>query len=46
MDGLKLGKGVFKWIDGSVYTGDFIENNINGKGVYVWNDGRVYEGDW
>lgn len=37
---------MFKWNDGSQYTGDFIDNNINGKGVYIWNDERTYEGDW
>ncbi len=37
---MKHGKGVFMWADGSKYTGDFFNNNIEGEGVYEWADGR------
>jgi len=33
VNGLKHGKGEFKWADGSSYTGDFGENNIHGHGT-------------
>jgi hypothetical protein len=36
---MKHGKGVFMWADGSKYTGDFFNNNIEGEGVYEWADG-------
>ena len=32
------------WPDGSVYTGDFFENDLNGDGSYEWADGRKYVG--
>ena len=32
-DGKMHGQGKFKWADGSVYTGEFFENEISGKGV-------------
>ena len=43
---VKIWKSIFKWVDGSVYEGEFYNNNINGKGKYVWGDKRDYEGDW
>ena len=39
-------KGVYKWIDGRVYDGEWKDNNMHGKGIYTWKDGRVYEGDY
>jgi len=32
--GMKHGLGRFSWADGSVYYGDFKNNNIDGKGLY------------
>ena len=42
----KHGTGVFKFFDGSQYSGEFKENSINGYGKYQWNDGRLYEGNF
>jgi hypothetical protein len=28
--GKKHGKGLFRWADGAVYQGEFVDNNING----------------
>lgn len=33
-------------MQGSVYEGEFSNNNIHGFGVYHWSDGRKYEGQW
>lgn len=33
--GMKHGKGIFKWNDGSIYDGEFLNNNIEGYGIYV-----------
>ncbi len=30
VNGLKNGKGIFKWKDGSIYEGEFKNNNIEG----------------
>jgi hypothetical protein len=45
-NGVKHGKGVLKFGDGSEYEGDFDNNKITGKGKKKWADNRVYEGDW
>ena len=33
-DGLKHGKGILNFADGSTYEGDFFMNDIHGVGVY------------
>ena len=43
--GLLWGRGVFKWTDGTVYSGEFKENEITGKGTYTWPDQSTYKGD-
>ena len=40
------GKGVYKWADGRVYEGEFVNDKRNGFGIYTWTDGRRYEGNW
>jgi radial spoke head protein 1 len=34
------------WPDGSVYTGQFTNDEIHGQGVYFFVDGRTYSGEW
>ena len=43
-NGKKWGQGTYKWADESVYTGNWVDNNIEGEGEYKWPDGRVYNG--
>ena len=43
---ISSGKGIYKFSDGSTYTGEFDGENIHGKGLYKWIDGRTYNGDW
>ena len=43
MNGKKVGRGKFIWADGSVYEGDFLDNNLHGKGVYNWIEKKVYD---
>ncbi len=45
-NGVKQGRGVLKFSDGSEYDGEFINNKMTGKGKKKWADNRVYEGDW
>ena len=40
------GKGVYKWPNGDMYEGMFINNMAQGKGIKTWADGRRYMGDW
>ena len=39
-------KGVYTWLDGRKYEGEWVDNNMHGKGIYTWKDGRKYEGDY
>lgn len=34
------------WLDGSTYTGDFVDGKANGFGVKNYPDGSKYEGYW
>jgi len=34
------------WLDGSTYTGDFVEGKANGFGIKKYTDGSSYEGYW
>jgi len=40
------GKGIFKWADGRVYEGDYVDDKKHGFGRVIWPDGREYEGEW
>lgn len=45
-DGLRHGKGMQVWKDGSKYEGYWKNDMANGKGRLIHSDGDVYEGDW
>ena len=40
------GKGVYTWIDGRRYEGNYYKDKKHGFGIYKWVDGRIYEGMW
>ncbi len=40
------GKGIYKYSNGAVYEGDFVNNLKNGIGVMVWQSGDKYIGEW
>lgn len=46
MDGLKHGQGMFKWANGTTYTGNFTHGNIEGQGVQTMANGDRYEGEF
>lgn len=47
MEGHKHGKGVYKWSNGDIYDGEFINDKRNGLGVYFWSEkGGTYRGEW
>ena len=46
INGKKQGKGKFVWNDGTIYEGDFEEDDINGKGKLIYNNKETYEGDF
>lgn len=40
------GKGTLKWPDGTIYSGDWIEDRATGKGLLKFPNGDTYEGDF
>ena len=45
-DGLRHGKGVYTWPDGTRYVGDWHDDKRHGKGVRTWEDGEHYKGEY
>jgi hypothetical protein len=41
------GTGIFRWPDGRIYEGEFVNDLKQGKGRIMWPDGnKVYDGEW
>ena len=45
-EGLRHGRGVQNWTDGSKYEGYWKNDMANGRGRLIHADGDVYEGEW
>lgn len=45
-EGLRYGRGVQMWTDGSKYEGYWKSDMANGRGRLIHADGDVYEGEW
>lgn len=45
-DGLRHGRGIQIWTDGSKYEGYWSNDMANGRGRLIHFDGNVYEGEW
>jgi len=46
MEDRQFGKGIEKWTDGAVYTGEYVAGLKQGKGVFKWGDGSSYDGEF
>jgi len=44
--GRKHGSGVYVWLDGSRYAGEFHRDERHGRGRFTWASGDVYEGEY
>ena len=44
--GLRHGRGVQVWPDGSIYEGYWKHDKAEGRGRLIHSDGDVYEGEW
>jgi len=44
--GRKHGAGVYVWLDGSRYEGEFHRDERHGRGRFTWASGDVYEGEY
>ena len=40
------GKGVYRFNNGDIYTGNFAAGKKNGIGKYNYSNGDIYEGEW
>ncbi len=40
------GFGIYKYDDGGIYTGEFVDSYREGQGTYYWKDGGKYVGAW
>ena len=45
-EGKKHGSGIYRWIDGSIYEGDYLNDLRHGHGRFLWANGESYEGDY
>ena len=46
VQGLKSGRGIYVWDDGSKYIGYYDKGKATGKGRLIHVDGDIYEGQW
>ena len=40
------GFGRFKWPDGRIFEGEYLNDKKDGFGIFNWPDGRIYKGNW
>lgn len=39
-------KGKYKWTNGNIYEGEYLNGKRNGRGKYTWVNGDTYEGEF
>ena len=45
-NGKRSGKGIYRWDDGTVYDGEWLDDDRHGLGVERIADGNIYEGEY
>lgn len=40
------GKGTYKWKDGKIYSGEFVNDKLDGNGIFLWPDKKKYIGQY
>ena len=40
------GKGLYKWVDGNQYQGEYVNNIKEGQGEFKWKDGKIFKGEF
>ena len=43
---MMAGFGSYKWGDGRIFMGQYVNDKKEGHGIYLWADGRAYNGEW
>jgi hypothetical protein len=46
INGIKEGRGIYRYTDGRYYEGEWKNDKKEGHGIYRYTDGRYYEGEW
>lgn len=44
--GEKHGQGLYRWMNGRTYVGEWYENQMDGQGVESWSNGSKYQGQF
>jgi len=44
--GIRQGVGVCTWVNGSIYSGNWLDGMRQGQGTFTDMQGKVYEGLW
>ena len=39
------GVGVYTWVDGRKYEGDWLNNKMHGYGVFIYHNGAIFIGE-
>jgi hypothetical protein len=45
-NGIKSGKGVYRWLDGTKYDGEWYKDREHGFGIKQYANGDCYHGEW
>lgn len=40
------GRGIYKWPDGRIYEGDYVDDKKEGQGILISASGKKYDGAW
>jgi hypothetical protein len=40
------GRGIFTYVNGDEYNGQWVNGKMHGRGKFVWSNGEVFDGDW
>jgi hypothetical protein len=43
---VRNGYGVYKYYNGDIYEGEFVDGRRHGDGEYLYTDGSIYRGQW
>lgn len=46
VNGVKEGKGIYYYLNGNIYNGDWRNDQENGGGIMKYLNGHVYDGNW
>lgn len=46
MNGMRKGKGIMTYPDGTTYNGEWEDNKRHGQGIYTYRNGDYYDGEW